>query len=547
MAVITGEGVLEGTDADDQITGGSSNDTLLGGGGNDLLDGGSGFDFTDYSTSAAGVRVRLSDGTVNDGLGGTDTLSGLEGVIGSAWGDTILGSDLTDVLLGADGDDAIHGLDGDDALSGNGGNDQIDGGAGTDTFYGGGDRANYSVTAIAGGFTIVDNRAPGGENDGADTVTGVEFFAFNDGVFSAANLLDPSANHPTAQDDMLIGTAGGDRIDAFAGNDTVNGAGGDDTLTGGAGDDVLDGGSGYDIALISDVGFRGVDTGAAAGTLTITSTAGTDILSNVELVLIADGRLVMDENDPAARVARLYEAALDRLPDQGGLNFWIDAVQEGASLSTLAGGFIESAEFRSRFGEMASNAAYVDRLYLNVLDRAGEAEGRAHWVGVLERGALSRAEVLVAFSESAENRAGTAALVQAGIWDRSEAATEVARLYDTVFGRLPDISGLVAWKTWLENGSVILAQVADSFAQSAEFRGQFGDLGNRDFADALYVNALDRPADAAGLNHWARVLDSGAATRAEVVLAFSESAEHVALTTARIQSENPGEYGIVFV
>jgi hypothetical protein len=42
------------------------------------------------------------------------------------------------------------------------------------------------------------------------------------------------------------------------------------------------------------------------------------------------------------------------------------------------------------------------------------------------------------------------------------------------------------------------------------------------------------------------VLDSGAATRAQVVLAFSESAEHVALTAPDVQSESPGRFGILF-
>ena len=45
-------------------------------------------------------------------------------------------------------------------------------------------------------------------------------------------------------------------------------------------------------------------------------------------------------------MVRLYEAALDRLPDQGGLNFWIDALQDGLSLSVLAGAFVASAEFQ---------------------------------------------------------------------------------------------------------------------------------------------------------------------------------------------------------
>ncbi len=228
----------------------------------------------------------------------------------------------------------------------------------------------------------------------------------------------------------------------------------------------------------------------------------------------------MDTADPTARVARLYEAALDRLPDQGGLNHWIGAVQGGQPLSSLASGFLSSPEFQARFGDAtADTGASVDRLYQNVLGRAGETEGRAFWVSALDRGAGTRADVLAAFSESAENQPGTAALVQAGIWDRSEAAMQVARLYDTVFGRRPDAPGLVFWKDALEGDTATLSQVADAFAGSAEFRAQHGSLGNRDFADALYVNSLDRPADQAGLDFWAGRLDAGAA-RSEVVLAF---------------------------
>ena len=41
------------------------------------------------------------------------------------------------------------------------------------------------------------------------------------------------------------------------------------------------------------------------------------------------------------------------------------------------------------------------------------------------------------------------------------------------------------------------------------------------------------------------MLNSGVG-RAEVVLAFSESPEHVALTANAIQGENPGDFGILF-
>ena len=145
-------------------------------------------------------------------------------------------------------------------------------------------------------------------------------------------------------------------------------------MTGLAGDDTLDGGAEYDTAAMGNAGFRGVATAASGNRLTIISAAGTDTLFNVEVVTFADGRLVFDVHDPAARVLRLYEAALDRLPDQGGLNHWIDAVQDGQPIAALASFFLGSPEFGARFGDLPDNDAFVGRLYSNVLGRAGEGE-----------------------------------------------------------------------------------------------------------------------------------------------------------------------------
>ncbi len=521
--------VINGTGGADALTGGPDGDILIGNGGSDTLTAAGGFTFAAYWTSPGPVRVELFREAAFDGFGNPgseDALRGIHGVFGSAFGDGMLGSDLTDVLVGLDGDDTILGLGGDDVVNGGGGNDSIDGGGGSNTAVYNGKRSDYAISATDSGFTIADTRGAGG--DGTDTVTGVEVFQFEDGLLTAADLLTGTPTQPAPP------------------SNAVTGAAGDDRLVPGAGGGTIDGRGGYDWVDFTTQGHRG-DTVRVQpdGGVQLAHGGHTYTLVNVEEVRFLDGRLVFDADDPAARVARLYEAALDRLPDQGGLNFWIGAVQHGQPLSNLAAGFIASAEFRSRFGDMADNGAFVDRLYLNVLNRPGEAEGRQFWTNSMNNGA-SRADVLVAFSESAENKAGTAALVQNGIWDRSEEAAEVARMYDTVFGRLPDAPGLGFWKGALEGGTASLAQMADSFTSSAEFRGKYGALDNRGFADALYVNTLDRAADQAGLDYWTGVLDRGAASRAQVVLAFSESAEHVALTADSIQSENPGQFGILF-
>lgn len=51
---------------------------------------------------------------------------------------------------------------------------------------------------------------------------------------------------PTAQDDVILGTAGRDTIDAGAGDDVVCALGGADDITGGAGNDIIYGGGGND-------------------------------------------------------------------------------------------------------------------------------------------------------------------------------------------------------------------------------------------------------------------------------------------------------------
>ena len=112
----------------------------------------------------------------------------------------------------------------------------------------------------------------------------------------------------------------------------------------------------------------------------------------------------------------------------------------------------------------------------------------------------------------------------------------VARLYDTAFNRLPDLAGLLSWKDALSNGGTV-AQVAQAFSAAPEFLALYGGAGAAPgvLVDALYANTLDRAPDAAGRAFWVQQIESGRATRAQVVLGFSESAEHRTATLGNIE------------
>ena len=105
----------------------------------------------------------------------------------------------------------------------------------------------------------------------------------------------------------------------------------------------------------------------------------------------------------AAQVTRLYDTTFDRAPDGPGLTFWTNALRNGYSLDNFADLFIASPEFQNRYGNLG-NAQFVDRLYLNVLDRPADAEGRAYWTSLLDSQRADRSDVVVAFSESQEHQ-----------------------------------------------------------------------------------------------------------------------------------------------
>ncbi|WP_052401448.1 DUF4214 domain-containing protein [Muricoccus aerilatus] len=104
---------------------------------------------------------------------------------------------------------------------------------------------------------------------------------------------------------------------------------------------------------------------------------------------------------------RLYAAAFARTPDQPGLDYWTKELKAGATPIEVARNFTLSNEFKSLYAG-ANNAAIVDKLYQNVLGRAGEASGKSYWTAELDRGAPI-ASVLISFADGEENRANTAA------------------------------------------------------------------------------------------------------------------------------------------
>ncbi|MFG6487753.1 PA14 domain-containing protein [Roseateles sp. BYS78W] len=194
---------LKGDAGDNRLDGGNGDDLLEGGAGADQLIGGAGNDTATYASSTAGVKASLVNAATNAGDAAGDSFQSIENLTGSAFDDTLEGDAGTNKLVGGAGDDV---------LIGGAGADQLIGGAGSDTAsYAG---AASGLTVSLANPTLNTGDAAGDTFDSIENLTGSGF------------------------DDVLIGTAGANRLDGGAGNDLLNGGAGADTLIGGSGIDT---------------------------------------------------------------------------------------------------------------------------------------------------------------------------------------------------------------------------------------------------------------------------------------------------------------------
>ncbi len=100
----------------------------------------------------------------------------------------------------------------------------------------------------------------------------------------------------------------------------------------------------------------------------------------------------------------------------------------------------------------------------------------------------------------------------------------IYRLYQGLFKREPDLSGLDYWLNAVSQRGFSLVDMADSFLKSIFDRSPYLDLAGEALIDALYENILGRSADASGKAYWLAELDAGA-TLAMLVPSFINSSE----------------------
>jgi Domain of unknown function (DUF4214)/Leishmanolysin/RTX calcium-binding nonapeptide repeat (4 copies) len=388
--------------------------------------------------------------------------------------------------------------------------------------------STFAFTATSSGLYYLDASAAGTQTGTYSLAAYIGLFTDGDDTITLTN--PNQVSHALGGNDVIFGSSGVDTIYGDGGNDVFYIAnGGADQIIGGTGTDTVNysaATTGADVSLLNNT----LNARAAAGdTFTeiedVLGTKYADNLTGNTTNNKLNGGDGFNFSSVQGSVYRLYEAALAREPDAGGLLNWVNAINGGTSLVAAAAGFVGSAEFTAKYGAL-NNTQFVTQLYANVLHRAPDAGGLANWVNALNAGS-SRASVLTGFSESLEFKNNTAldtSGYMTNVFETSHLG-DVYRLYGASLGRAPDAGGFVAQLNAVASG-LSLNSLAANFLNSTEFQITYGSLSNTAFVTKLYNNVLHRAPEAAGLANWVNYLNSGA-TRVDVLLGFSQSAEYV--------------------
>ena len=187
-------------------------------------------------------------------------------------------------------------------------------------------------------------------------------------------------------------------------------------------------------------------------------------------------------------IQELVKQLAEQESDTTGYTNFVSALNSGKTRAWVFAAICASQEFQNLFGEMnaapgninsttppnslisggavnpTDASAYVERLYLCLLDRYATAEEVDHWTRYLTTRSMSAAGVAAAIASSSEARS---------IGRTREVF--VSRVYEALLNRAPDVSGMGTYVNALANGysrSWVFAKICQSseFQNMAEYR-----------------------------------------------------------------------------
>lgn len=108
-------------------------------------------------------------------------------------------------------------------------------------------------------------------------------------------------------------------------------------------------------------------------------------------------------------IAKLYLATFGRPLDSGGLDYWTNSgIYEGigstfTTMEELSECFSDQVEYQNMYPAGTTDSSFIISIYTNLLQREPDAGGLNYWVNELEKGIISRANMILAIINGAQD------------------------------------------------------------------------------------------------------------------------------------------------
>jgi len=139
---------------------------------------------------------------------------------------------------------------------------------------------------------------------------------------------------------------------------------------------------------------------------------------------------------------------------------------------------------------MANYVSKVQELYVAYFSRPADPDGLAFWTDLLEHQVVTHEEIAAAFAETAEYKA---------TYFDTDHRVLVQEIYDNLFGRGPETTGLEFWVKALDSGAMTVDNMVTMVAAGAQGADQFAFNAKIGVAIA-FTNRIDTPQEKAAYN-----------------------------------------------
>lgn len=256
------------------------------------------------------------------------------------------------------------------------------------------------------------------------------------------------------------------------------------------------------------------------------------------------------------QIAQLYQNTLGRQADAEGLNYWTNALNNGASIGDIRNAFLASDEYKNiqqpapaapitqtpapvtaptptakpSFDVAPAPTTQVAQLYQNILGRQADAEGLNYWTSALNNGA-SIGDIQNAFLASDEYRNKQTNPQPTSVnpsdipWITTNQTPDGLQINDA-----QSVTPSVGRPSFTEGIGAGINSAVNSFGAAVTgmqptISSAVNDLSNPEATvTKYYQNHLGRTPDQEGLNYWVNAIRSGSSLQ-DVEAAIQNSSE----------------------